>query len=69
MVHYFGFIEYKFLYSGHTIFIALLTVVKQSVPPTLILSHILGKDIQLHFKNSYRCCKAISILHLINYTC
>ena len=43
MVHYFGYIEYMFLYSGHPIFMALLTVVKQSVPPTLIVSHIIGK--------------------------
>ena len=43
MVHYFGYNEYMFLYSGHPILMALLTVVKQSVPPTLIVSHIIGK--------------------------
>ena len=43
MVQYFGYMKYMFLYSGNTLFMALLTAVKQSVPPTLIVSHIIGK--------------------------
>ena len=42
MVHYFGNFEYMFLHSGRTIFMALLTIVEQSAPPTLVVSYIIG---------------------------